>query len=162
MTYFVELLMKNWKIALIAMAIASCLAFSWLQTTRLNAAKAELAEIQSVADAAQTQTEANLEHLQKVIPLMVDQAKEGAVRAYCNRHPSRCRNHIDRPAPVGLRPQGCDGQAPSTINFDAAGTDPIPFGLDTELIEQCAHTTALYNAWREVCARNPALCEVKK
>jgi hypothetical protein len=161
MTFFANLLMGNWRIVLIGTVIASLAGFSWLQTTRLKSAHAELAEIRSVAEAAQNQTEANLETIRSAIPVMVEQAREGAVRSYCNRHPTYCTSNAGSYVPPRVWTDGCS-QTPSASGVDAPSTYTVPTGPDQEFIRECAETTALYNAWRELCLLNDKLCEVKE
>jgi hypothetical protein len=160
MNFFVELLMRNWKTVLIATVIASCLGFSWLQTTRLNSAKAELAEIQRVSDEATQQTEANLETIRQAIPAMVETAQRNAVANFTARYGIPSNRCVACPVANGMRQNG-DGQAASAARVDATSTDAVVSGANLEFVQQCAETTALYNAWRELCRTNTLTCEVK-
>jgi hypothetical protein len=164
MDFFVSLLLKNWKLVLLGTVISCLVGLLALQTTRLDSAKAELSEIQRVANEAQTQTEANLETIRNAIPVMVSQAQAGAVRNYCARHPDRCRPAVANPVPERVRPDS-GSEATSSSGVDETCTYPIfarPTDELKDLIRECAATTALYNAWRELCTLNTQLCEVVK
>jgi len=159
MTYFVELLMKNWKLVCVGILIASCLAFSWLQTSRLNSAKEQLAEIQRVSDEATQQSEANYETIRRAVPAMVEIAQENAVRNYARRYGARKPNPADCPVPAGVQHQSCDSQAPSaTVADDACGEPVAP---DPEFIQACARDAGRLDLWIATCRNNPLLCEVK-
>jgi hypothetical protein len=161
MDFFVSLLLKNWKLVLLGTVLSAGLLGVTILIHQRDSARAELAETQRVAKEAQTQTEASYEILVTKIPVMVAQAEAGAVRNYCARHPTRCRPANPNPVPERVRPDS-GGAFESTCGTYETSTNPIFTRPDEDLIRECAATTALYNAWRELCILNDKLCEVVK
>jgi hypothetical protein len=156
--FLLGVLTRNWKTALIATAIASCLGLLWFQASRLDAAKKELAQIEATAKAAQQQTEANLETIRQAVPLMVDAAQTNAVRNYLARHRATQPNNAGCNVSVGLRPEGSDG-APASTSEPAhpSGECVAP---DPEFIKACARDAGRLMLWIELCKLNPLTCQV--
>jgi hypothetical protein len=160
MDFFVSLLLKNWKLVLLGTVISCLVGLLALQTTRLDSAKAELAEIQRVANEAQTQTEANLETIQRAVPIMVEQAQTNAVRNYMDRHRSNKPDHVVCPVATGLRIPGGSGQvASATVTYEPTGELVAP---DPEFIRACARDAGRLQLWQQLCTLNTQLCEVVK
>jgi hypothetical protein len=160
MDFFVSLLLKNWRLVLLGTVIASLAAFSWLQTSRLKSALEELSLIEVTANAAQAQTEANLETIQRAVPIMVEQAQTNAVRNYMDRHRSNKPDHVVCPVATGLRIPGGSGQvASATVTYEPTGELVAP---DPEFIRACARDAGRLQLWQQLCTLNTQLCEVVK
>jgi hypothetical protein len=157
MTFFADL--KNLIIVSAGTLIILLVGSLWWQTSRLNSAKDQLAEIQRVADEATQQSEANYETIRRAVPAMVEIAQENAVRNYARRYGARKPNPADCPVPAGVQHQSCDSQAPSaTVADDACGEPVAP---DPEFIQACARDAGRLDLWIATCRNNPLLCEVK-
>ena len=158
MTFFVNLLMSEWKSCLIGTVIALLAGSLWFQTNRLDAAKKELAEIQRVANEAQQQTEANLETIRSKIPVMVEQAQSNAISNYRKRYSNLPATGCVPAVPSGVRPEGGDGQAASaTVADEPTGESLAP---DPEFIKACARDAGRLMLWQDLCKLNDKLCEV--
>jgi hypothetical protein len=158
MTYFVSLLMSEWKKFLIATVILSLVAFSWLQTNRLKSAQETLAQIKATAQAAQNQTEKNLETIRQAVPLMVDAASKNAVSNYRKRYSNLPATGCVLAVPGGVRPEGGDSAPASTSELAHPSGERM--ALDPEFIQACARDAGRLMLWIELCKLNPLTCQV--
>lgn len=154
--------MKYWMQSLLILVFAAGSAWVMSMKSERDDLRAEIARRDQIAAEANTQAENNLEHIRTQIPVMVEQAQANAVENYRARYGNRGRTCPDPVVIHGMQPQAwSDGQAQGASGTDARSANTMADPA-IEFAQQCAATTALYNAWRELCRSNPLTCEVKE